>query len=213
MSLDRAHGPLGAHDGAIDHDSVDVMSEHRHCCPRPRGLGKHHPLGRRHESHGRVRPREQGAHLEQLCREGVERLECLEGGGGQAGRPHESGDAPVERQPAGDEPVERLGQREQPQRLGSRGAIDDHGVESGGDLSYLEQRENVVDARHRGDLVRGERVETAVAQQVPHQATQGGPRGIHPGTCVDLHHRQVAGRLGDAHGNAGSTPLPRRTSV
>ena len=108
-------------------------------------------------------------------------------------------------------PAERLGQREQPQRLGGGRAVDDDDVPvvRRRVQPQLEQRQHLLGARDDGQLLGGDRVDAGDVEHREQVALDLGPGLLEPQLGVDLLHEQVVG----ATSARAPGPTGRRRSV
>ena len=197
--------PVAGREHAVGDDEVDAVAVERERGERAPRLGGHHRLRREHEPHRRDRRiAEQLPHAGELVVEAQQRLEQVVGRDHLAAaeqrrdRTDALGDAPMRRKHLLQVPAERLGQREQPQRLGGRRAVDDQRVPVAGEreFAHREQGEDLVDAGQHGQLVRGDRVDAAAREHVDEEALHVAPGGFEPALRVDLHRPQRRRHLG-----------------
>ena len=94
---------------------------------------------------------------------------------------------------AGHVPAERLGQGQQPQGLGGRGAVDDDHVPVAADhvVAQLEQGEHLLGARDDGQLLGGDRVDPGRVEHRHQVALDLAPGPLEAALRVDLVHPQV----------------------
>ena len=198
--------PLVAHGHPVDDDALDVVAEHRERGARALGLGEHDALRRGHEAHGGLRAGRAARARASSCGaqrlHGVERLDRARGDARV--RPRSRAMRCLDGEAAGHEPVERLGQRQQPQRLGRRRAVDDDRVVAGGVPADLEQREDVLARRDGRDLLRDERVDA--------RAGRAGRRAARRNVVHDASRRARVSicRTSSAPGAAGHGAAARR---
>ena len=93
-------------------------------------------------------------------------------------------------------PDDGLGQRQQPQRLRGRAAVDHHDVPRAGlrGPPHRGQREQLLDPGQHGQLVRGQLVHPGPGQHRGQVLTQPGPRAVEQGPGVHVRGEQAAPR-------------------
>ena len=206
LRLDPALPPRVAaalrEDPVGDHP-VDAVAVERQRRQRSARLGDDHGLRRQHQPDGGVLL---GQDLLDLLEVGVQALDGVEHrllGHRHPGRPAEHRSQRLHHpalhaEDASHVPAERLGQRQQPQRLGRRRAVDDHDVPLAADhvVAQLEERQHLLGARDDGQLLGGDRVDASGVEHRHQVALDLPPGPLEPSLGVDLVHPQVRGDLG-----------------
>ena len=149
------------------------------------------------------------------CRQPLDGVENPVAGHGYAGhavedRPQRAYEAPLDREHPLDVAPERLGQREQAQRLGRRGAVDGHEVPSvrAHLVADLEQRQHLLGAGQDRQLLRPDRVDTHGVEDLEQVAGDVVPAALEAAAGVDLLGEQAGGDLGRLTGEQGYVASP-----
>ncbi len=106
----------------------------------------------------------------------------------RAKRPRRRDQPPLPGQDLVEPPAGDVGEREQPQGLAGRRAVDDHDVEVAGLVVALDlqQAEELVHARRHGQLLGGDAHHAAVGEQPGEPVLDGGPVRLHLALRLDL---------------------------
>ena len=107
--------------------------------------------------------------------------------------PHAAGQPPMGREHLLQVPTERLGQGEQPERLGRRRAVHDDRVPltTRGQVAHGEQGQNLLDPGQDGELLGRDRVDAAPSQDVDQVPLHVSPRDFEAMLRIDLHGPQA----------------------